>query len=191
MARPKIDPEELTSQLVAEAERMLVETQGRRLVLSELAARVGISQPYVHRFFPTKADLIRTLSKRWFADVETTSHRIATMDIDAGERLELWVLEVLKLKRDRFDENPALYLAYLDLASAHMDLVKTHTDALTDHLATIIRDLVGDAQLPNALALVEDATLLFRTPQNIAVLRSQATDERARAVVQMCLKHLT
>ncbi|MDC0135544.1 hypothetical protein OAI26_02570 [Sulfitobacter sp.] len=191
MARPKIDTEELTSRLVAEAERMLVETQGRRLVLSELAARVGISQSYAHRFFPTKADLLRTLAKRWFAEVEAESMRITALDLPAPERLETWILTILRLKRDKFDENQALYLAYLDLALGHMDLVKAHTDLLTRDLASIVSGIVGKDRLADALALVEDATLLFRTPQNIARLRERATDERARAVVKMCLDHLT
>ena len=170
---------------------MLVETQGRRLVLSELAARVGISQSYAHRFFPTKADLLRTLAKRWFAEVEAESMRITALDLPAPERLETWILTILRLKRDKFDENQALYLAYLDLALGHMDLVKAHTDLLTRDLASIVSGIVGKDRLADALALVEDATLLFRTPQNIARLRARATDERARAVVKMCLDHLT
>lgn len=170
---------------------MLVETRGRRLVLSELAARVGISQSYLHRFFPKKSDLVRMLAERWFAEIQTTSSRVATLDSTAEERLELWILEILRLKRSRFDESPELYLAYINLASAHIDLVKTPTDALTSHLSIIVRDLVGDARLASALAVVEDATLLFRTPQNIARLRANATDYRAKAVVKMCIKYLT
>lgn len=169
---------------------MLVETHGSRLVLSELAARIGISQSYVHRFFPTKADLVRALAARWFNTVQAESTRIAALDLTAEKRLELWILGILRLKRDRFDEDPTLFMAYLDLAGEHMDLVKAHTDALTSDLSVILRGMVGDQKLPEALALVEDATLLFRTPHNIARQRDHATDNRAKRVVKMCIDHL-
>ena len=191
MARPRIDTDAVASRFLEEAETMLVETQGRRLVLSEIAARVGISQSYAHRFFPTKSDLVRKLAARWFEQVEVESKQIAMRDLPAPDRLELWILTLLRLKRDRYDSNPALYLAYLDLALGHMDLVKTHTGVLSHDLGTILRDIVGEKHLPEALALVEDATVLFRTPQNIARLRHRATDARAEAVVRMCVDYLT
>jgi AcrR family transcriptional regulator len=188
--RPKPDSDRITSQLIAEAERMLVETQGRRLVLSEIAARVGISQSYAHRFFPTKADLVRALAQRWFDAVEAESTRILALDRPAAERLELWVLSVLRLKRDRFDADPALFLAYLDLAADHMDLVAQHTGKLSAALRAILADMVPAEDLDRAHAMVEDATVLFRMPMNIARFRRNATDERARNVLRALIGHL-
>lgn len=71
-----------------------------------------------------------------------------------------------------------------------MGLVQMHTDALTSDLSLILREIVGDQQLPDALALVEDATLLIRTPHNIARLRNHAADIRAQRGVAMCIHHL-
>jgi AcrR family transcriptional regulator len=176
--------------LIAEAERMLVETQGRRLVLSEIAARIGISQSYAHRFFPTKADLVRTLAQRWFDEVEAESIRILALDRPAPERLELWVLSILRLKRDRFDADPALFLAYLDLAADHMDLVAEHTGKLSAALRAILADMVPAERLDRAHATVEDATVLFRVPMAIARFRRNATDERARNVLRALVDHL-
>ncbi|MEO1092859.1 MAG: hypothetical protein AAFX81_19740 [Pseudomonadota bacterium] len=188
--RRKIDSEHLSERLIEAAETMLVETQGRRLVLSELAARVGISQSYAHRFFPTKADLVRALAARWFAHVEAGSAEAVGSDLPAAERLELWVLTILRIKRRRYDENPALFDAYLDLAADHMDLVGEHTDRLSADLRSILSELVAPERLDAVLVAVEDATLLFRTPLNISRYRRRATDERATAVVRMIVGHL-
>ncbi len=185
MARPKVDTESLTNRLIDEAERMLVETQGRRLVLSEIAARVGISQSYAHRFFPTKADLVRTLAERWFEHLEAESVRVASLSSPAAERFELWMLTILRTKRDRYDENPALFNAYLDLAADHMDLVREHTRRLSAHLKSILSEMVARSRLEETHAIVEDATILFRTPLNISRYRHLATDDRAKAVIQM------
>lgn len=169
---------------------MLVETQGRRLVLSEIAARVGISQSYAHRFFPTKADLVRALAQRWFDEVEAESTRIAALDLPPPDRLELWILSILRLKRDRFDADPALFRAYLDLASDHMDLVVEHTQRLGAALRAILADMVPAQDLDRVQATVEDATVLFRVPMNIARFRRNATDERARNVLRALIGHL-
>ena len=108
----------------------------------------------------------------------------------AEQRLETWLLEVLRIKRDRFDANPKLFRAYLELASGHMDLVQSHVEALRRDLETIVTDLVPASRVLAALDVIENATLLFRTPQNIAAYRSRATDDAARAICQLIVKQL-
>lgn len=189
MARPKPDTDKIRSRLIAEAEAQLEETDGRRLVLSDLAERVGMSQSYVHTFFQTKSDLIRELATRWFEAVETVSAETAIAEAPADVRLEHWVLSILRIKRGRFDANPKLFRAYLELASAHMDLVHSHAAALRADLVQIVLDLVGEQDIDDAVLLVENATLLFRTPQNIAAYRDRATDEAAQAVCQLLTRN--
>ena len=184
MARPKADTETIKARLIEEAEKQLEQSDGRRLVLSELAERVGMSQSYVHTFFPTKSDLVRALATKWFSAVEAVSRHAAYADRPADQRLELWLLEVLRIKRDRFDANPKLFLAYLELAGAHLDLVQTHVAALHRDLEVIVKGLVPASQVPEALEIIENATLLFRTPQNIATYRNRATDSAARSICQ-------
>jgi len=190
LARPRIDKDEIRNRLIDEAEAALEESGGRRLILSDLARRVGISQSYTHQFFPTKADLVRALAQRWFTDVERASRLAVEDDGAASQRLKTWVLSILRIKRDRYDRNPVLFDAYLEIASGHMDLVRTHTARLQDDLRKIVSDLVSEGRADQAMRLVEDATLLFRTPHNISRYRHLATDERAEAVVDMLILHL-
>lgn len=190
MARPRIDKDEIRNRLIDEAEKALEESRGRRLVLSDVARRVGISQPYAHRFFPTKADLVRALAQRWFDDVERESRRVAEDAGAASQRLKAWVLNVLRIKRERYDTNPVLFDAYLELADEHMDLVQMHTRRLHGDLERIVSDLVSEKNVEQATLLVEDATILFRTPHNISRHRLLATDERAEAVVDMLISYL-
>ena len=152
---------------------------------------MGISQSYVHTFFPTKADLVRTLAAKWFDAVEAVSSDAVRNNQPAEQRLETWLLEVLRIKRDRFDANPKLFRAYLELASGHMDLVQSHVEALRRDLETIVTDLVPASRVLAALDVIENATLLFRTPQNIAAYRSRATDDAARAICQLIVKQLS
>ncbi len=169
---------------------MLVETQGRRLVLSEVAARVGISQSYAHKFFPTKADLVRTLAIRWFETIEAASSSAASSNAPPAQRLEEWLLTTLRQKRDRYDANPELFEAYLGLAANHMDLVLRHTANLLKDLRAILSEMVPPDKLDEAVLTVEAATLLFRTPLTISRYRHLATDARAHAVLNILITHL-
>lgn len=191
MPRPKIDPENITNRLLDEAEALLKENHGRRLILSDVASRVGMSQSYAHRFFPTKAHLVRALAERWFEEVERQSNGVVNSELPASENLKAWVLAVLKVKRDRFDEDAVLFRAYLDLAADHMDVVLVHVNKLRDDLRCILSKIVPEQRLEQAIQITEDATVLFRTPHNIAQYRQSATDERAIAVVEMLISQLT
>lgn len=190
MPRPKVDAKAVSGQLLDEAEALLEESGGRRLILSDVAARAGMSQSYAHRFFPTKADLIHALAERWFKEVQKQSNDAACGDEPAGQRLENWLLAILRTKRDAYDRNPSLFLAYLEMAGDHQDLVMEHVGRLQSDLKAILADLKPNRPLADAVALVEDATLLFRTPHNIARYRVQATDQRAKAIIQMLIEVL-
>ena len=172
------------------AERLLAASKGRRLILSDVAAEVGMSQSYAHRFFPRKADLVRALALRWFAEVEAEADRIVAADLPAQGALRAYILTILKLKRDRFDADPALFRAYLTLAQDHMDIVQIHTAHLSDGLRSILARLVPAHAVDAALALVEDATARFRIPMMIAAQRHLATDARAEAVLEMLCAQL-
>ncbi len=184
MARPKPDSQKITAQLLDAAQTMLVQSNGRRLILSELAARIGISQSYAHRFFPTKADLVRALAAQWFEAVEADSRRIVALDCPAAERLELWLLTLLQIKRARYDANPALFRAYLELAADHEDLVALHSKRLLDALGSLLSEMVSFARLEEVTSIVEAATVMFRDPYLIARYREQVTDQRAVQVLR-------
>ena len=190
MARPKPDVDKIRARLLAAAESQLESTQGRRLVLSDIAERVGMSQSYLHTFYPTKADLIRALAAKWFEAVEEGSSKACTVNQSADMRLEQWLLSILRIKRNRFDANPALFLAYLELAREHMDLVYDHVRALRMDLTAIVEELVPRIEVEDTVELIENATLLFRTPQNIAAYRDRATDEAAQATCRLLINHL-
>lgn len=182
MARPKPDIHGIQARILKEAERMLVESNGQRLVLSGIARRIGMSQSYLHTFFASKSDLVRALAQQWFAEVESVSAAAVQSSLPPAARLETWVLGTLHLKRKRYDRNPDLFLAYLQLAEGHADIVQAHTDRLRRDLREIVSGFSPSCGTDTAVQLAEDCTLMFRTPQNIVRFRSSATDERAKAV---------
>ena len=168
------------------AEALLAESGGRRLVLSDIAARIGCAQSYIHLHFRTKRDLISALAARWFAKVEQAVKE-ADSQGSPEDRLRRQVLATLEIKRAAFDRDPVLFRAYLRLAADHEDVVRAHTDRLIEYLSKPLRELVGDEGLEDALQLVEDATAQFRVPHMIVLKRGHATEERARRVLDAVL----
>jgi AcrR family transcriptional regulator len=188
--KPKFEPGAVRQSLIAAAEQMLEETGGRRLVMSELASRVGLTQSHAHSYFATKDDLVRALAARWFEGVETALQRSVADVNGAEQKLRRYVLTMLRVKREKFDANPELFRAYLALASEHGDVVHEHARALREVLEGVVAGLVAPAEVDSVVQLVEDATVLFRVPHMIAMLRASATDERAEAVVDAVLAAL-
>ena len=183
MRKARTDADTVRQSLIAAAERMLQETDGRRLVMSEIAARVGLTQSHAHSFFATKDDLVRALAARWFEGVERELEAVAGWAGPPAEKLRRYVLTSLRIKRAKFDENPDLFRAYLALAAEHDDLVRSHAGRLYDILRRIVAEIVPAHEADNAARLAHDATVLFRVPHTIAMFRAWATDERAGAVV--------
>lgn len=176
--------------MIAAAERQLAASQGRRLVMSDVAAEVGISQSYAHRFFASKDDLVRALAIRWFAEVEEFCADIARSDMPPEAKFREIVLGTLRLKRAKFDQNPMLFRAYLALAESYPDLVVAHARLLSEATRSVLQEMLPPPQVSEAAALVGDATATFRIPHMIAMFRQHATEERAEAVVAMLLREL-
>lgn len=190
MRQAKADAATVRRSLILAAEHMLEETGGRRLVMSELASRVGLSQSHAHNYFATKDDLVRALAVHWFAEVEAKAKRAVADAKTAEEKLKRYVLAMLKVKRAKFDANPELFRAYLALASEHVDVVHEHGSALREVLETTVAGLVPAADVKASVQLVEDMTVLFRVPHMIAMFRASVTDKRAEAVVDAVLAAL-
>ena len=191
MARPKINADRIREDILDHAEALLLQSNGRRLVMSDIARLLGKSQPYVHAHFPTKSDLVAALARRWFSEVEQASAAALAAASVPSDRLLAHTLAVLSIKRSAFDRNPELFCAYLELAREHEDIVRAHADRLTEHLQSALVSTVRSDRLADAVERATDMLAQFRVPHLIALKRSAATDERARRAVSALLVALS
>lgn len=183
MPRPRIDAHAVRDQIVEIAETLLVESSGQRLILSDIAARMGVSQPYIYRHFKNKQALIAELTKRWFDKVETAGHHICQSDKPWQDKLRDHVLETLRLKREAYDANPALFAAYLNIAQSHRDIVEQHTKVLVGQMVQILEPNIRDDNLEELVNFTLDATVQFRVPAAIINMPAHATSHRAAIVL--------
>lgn len=147
-----------------------------------------MSQSNAYRFFPSKGALMAAVAERWFGDIEKALAVIAEGSDPPGEKLRRFALSQLRMKRDRFDEDPDLFRAYLKLGEENMDVVLRHVERISALLQKIIVAWLADEKLDPGAAdeariLYETATVQFRDPNLIARHRATSDDAHADAVI--------
>jgi len=194
--RPQTDMQAEKARLLAIAETLLKKQGSLKITLSEVAAIAGMSQSNIYRFFPSKAALFEDIITGWFNDVESGLKSIIEDNDGSGEqKVRRVILHQLQLKRARFDEDPDLFRALMEMASHNKDLVNRHVQAIHSFKSEAMRQFFQENSLPTqnlgkAVTLAEDMTVLFRDPRNIAVRRPDCTDERANALIDFLIDGL-
>jgi AcrR family transcriptional regulator len=183
MARPRVDGEEMRARLLEAAETLLKANGGCKLVLSDIASALGMAQSNAYRYFRTKDELVAALARRWFADVERAAEAAVAMATGPEEKIRGWLLATMREKVRRFDEDPEIFLSYLELAKGYPEVVAGHVEQLRAMIDRAVLEIVGEARLAQAMGLLEDATILFRNPYLIAHHRERVTEGRAREVL--------
>jgi len=187
MPRPKADSVAIRERLLDAAETILATNGGQRLVLSDVASAVGMTQSNAYRYLRDKDDLVVALARRWFADVERAAKTAIAEAGTAEDRIRAWLLATMRAKIVRYDRDPVLFRAYLELARGYPQVVADHVAHLRGLIEPSVADLVGGDRVGEALRLLEDATILFRNPYLIAQHRADLGEGRALTVLEAVL----
>lgn len=187
MPRPRADIEAKRQRLMEAAEALLQREGGRRLILSEVAAAVGMTQSNAYRYFRSKDELVEALAERWFTGLETAVSDAMGNAPDEETAIREWLMVTMTEKLGRYDTNPAIFLAYLELAREHMPAAHRHASRLRRLLERPVSALVGMSRLQTSLDVLENATMLFRNPFLIPLFRERMTIGNATAVLDIIL----
>ncbi len=195
MPRPQTDMRAEKARLLAIAETLLKKQGSLKITLSEVAAIAGMSQSNIYRFFPSKVSLFEEIISSWFEDVEAGLRTILNSNESGEQKIREIILHQLRLKRARFDEDPDLFQALMEMASGNMDLVNRHVQAIHSFKTGAMQQFFLESDLPmhhleKAVSLAEDMTVLFRDPRAIAARRPDCTDERANVVIDFLIDGL-
>lgn len=75
MSRPKplratrLSPDRRITEIIAAARALMAEKGYENFVTTEVAARCGVSEATIFRYFPTKRDLLLKVSEDWFSEI--------------------------------------------------------------------------------------------------------------------------
>jgi AcrR family transcriptional regulator len=102
--RSRLPPDERISRIIAEARKVLAEKGYERFVTAEVAARCGISEAAIYKYFATKRDLLIRVAEHWFAELLASHAGAPPADQSTYRRLRHVIWESLEVIR----QEPAL-----------------------------------------------------------------------------------
>lgn len=176
--------------ILATAEAHLRRYGYARTTVSEIARACKMSHANVYRFFKTRADVMDAVAERWLSGIEQALRDRTQQPGSASDRLQTYVLELYRLKRDKLAADPDLFEAFVAILQADRTVVEHHLQALYTILKAILTHGVesGEFQITNlslATTAVSAATLKFHHPMMIREFAEELMEEQAIAVAKL------
>ena len=127
------------------AEDVLRRFGPQKTTLVDVARSLGVSHGAVYRHFESKAALWDAVTARWLHRVAAPLEEIATKGTSPRKRLYDWLHTLIKIKRQKVQDDPEMFAAYSALADEARVIVAQHIEALTGQLSAIIGDGVASS----------------------------------------------
>lgn len=190
MAQAERTAQETRELILATAEVHLRRFGYARATVSEIARACKMSHANVYRFFKTKADVMNAIVEGWLSGIEQALRERTQQPGSASDRLQSFVLELYRLKRDKLAADPDLFEAFVAILEADPTVVEPHLQYLHSMLKAILTQGVDSgefqiADLSLTTEAVSAATLKFHHPLMIREAAGEPMEEQAIAVVKL------
>ncbi|ESZ86073.1 MAG: hypothetical protein Q27BB25_16155 [Blastomonas sp. CACIA14H2] len=148
MSRPLNDHEAIRIQLMEAAEEM-VRTRGAiNLSLTEVAAACGMSQSSFYRYFASKEAFFEAIAGRWFEELNQIMEDVVASDLPPREKLFEFFARRVAVKRARFEADPNLFRANMDLGEEHWEVIRGYVDLADHYMAVILGEAMAEGYFP-------------------------------------------
>jgi TetR/AcrR family fatty acid metabolism transcriptional regulator len=136
----RLPPEDRMAEILATARTTLAEKGYESFLPSDVAARCGVSEATVYRYFPTKRDLLVKVAEDWFGEILAVEPEIAQQN-DIFQQLRLVIRHSLAVVR----KEPSLSRFVLMELRADPAYRSMHIYALNRRFTSSVISLVKDA----------------------------------------------
>jgi AcrR family transcriptional regulator len=155
------------------AEETLTRFGPQKTTVVDVARALGVSHGSVYRHFASKAALRDAVTKRWLARVGEPLTKIVAEGGPAADRLHLWLLKLIAIKRQKVKAEPELFATYQKILAESRDVIREHVDMLVGQVSTIIADGIRRGEFakvdPEATGrAIFHATARFHVPAHAA-----------------------
>ena len=148
MSRPLNDHEAIRQQLMDAAEEM-VRTRGAiNLSLTEVTAACGMSQSSFYRYFASKEAFFEAIAGRWFEELNQIMEDVVASDLPPREKLFEFFARRVAVKRARFEADPNLFRANMDLGEEHWEVIRGYVDLADHYMAVILGEAMAEGYFP-------------------------------------------
>jgi AcrR family transcriptional regulator len=148
MSRPLNDHEAIRQQLITTAEEMVRSRGAINLSLTEVAAACGMSQSSFYRYFPSKEAFFEAIAGRWFEELNLIMEDVVASDLPPREKLYEFFARRVAVKRARFEADPNLFRANMDLGEEHWEVIRGYVDLADHYMAMILGEAMAEGYFP-------------------------------------------
>jgi AcrR family transcriptional regulator len=188
MSRPLNDHEAIRIQLMEAAEEM-VRTRGAiNLSLTEVAAACGMSQSSFYRYFASKEAFFEAIAGRWFEELNQIMEDVVASDLPPREKLFEFFARRVAVKRARFEADPNLFRANMDLGEEHWEVIRGYVDLADHYMAVILGEAMAEGyfagyDLDHVVSLTNLMLQPFCNPFVMMDMIRTATPDNLRIVI--------
>jgi AcrR family transcriptional regulator len=144
MSRPLNDHDAIRTQLMDAAEDMVRARGAINLSLSEVAAACGMSQSSFYRYFASKEAFFEAIAGRWFEELNQIMEEVVASDLPPREKLFQFFARRVAIKRARFEADPVLFKANMDLGEEHWEVIRGYVDLADHYMAVVLGEAMSE-----------------------------------------------
>lgn len=188
MSRPLNDHDAIRTQLMDAAEDMVRARGAINLSLSEVAAACGMSQSSFYRYFPSKEAFFEAIAGRWFEELNQIMEDVVASDLPPREKLFQFFARRVAVKRARFEADPVLFKANMDLGEEHWEVIRGYVDLADHYMAVVLGEAMSEGyfagyDLDHVIAITNLIVQPFCNPFVMMDMMRTATPDNLRIVI--------
>lgn len=188
MSRPLNDHDAIRTQLMDAAEDMVRARGAINLSLSEVAAACGMSQSSFYRYFPSKEAFFEAIAGRWFEELNQIMEDVVASDLPPREKLYEFFARRVAVKRARFEADPVLFRANMDLGEEHWEVIRGYVDLADHYMAVVLGEAMSEGHfagydLDHVIAITNLVVQPFCNPFVMMDMMRTATPDNLRIVI--------
>jgi len=188
------EPVDLKEQILLTTEVLLRRYGATKLSVVDVAREIGMSHGNVYRFFASKSVLMAAIAERWLARVKAPLEAITNSEMPADKKLEHWLAELRRIKRQKFLSDPQLFAIYGEIAEQAREEVRQHIETMVNQVEQIIVEgkkagLFACENPRQAAVAVLNATARFHHP-TFVVAADYPSEEEAQELTCFVIRSL-
>ncbi|NIZ08556.1 TetR/AcrR family transcriptional regulator [Pseudooceanicola sp. HF7] len=195
MPRTGLNAGELKERAVAVASERMAVMGCDKFRVTDVAGALGVSHAALYAHFSGKAALIDAVVDDWLDHSRVPLAEIVAGEGPAQERLRLWALTRLRLKREAARKEPHLFAAFDLLSHRLREVVLHHIAHQRLEITTLLAEAYPALPDPEHAAKVVQAALVgYSHPKLVAeylCLPDEEVEGNLLAVLDAVLKGLT
>lgn len=188
MAQTGTDQDATRNRLVELAHAMIEERGAVGLNLSELAARAGISQASLSRYFETREDLMEAIADHWFKPMADIMEEVLASDLPPRRKMyEFFARRFLVMKK-KWEADPAKLQTYIEVGSDYFEQVRSYIDLADHYLGEIIGEGMSDGhfaglEVDETISLVNQMCAPYCALQTMTMFMERLNEDKLARII--------